>query len=962
MMLALVGLKANAAMYIIGDAPFGGWNPPVGVEMTLSNDGVTYTYNATLTSADVWFIFAEAAGNWNDVNANRYDSGMSTDMTVYADVEFTPVKGNTNKSFKFTGTVGETYTITFNPTTMKAKVSGYVAPITEYTYTVAGNNAAIFGEEWNTTLTANDMTLDETDGLYKLQKDSVEISAGYTLYYKVVQNHSWGTNWGKTPNGDNQDYTFNESGLYNLTFIFDLENEAVSLNAVPIQQGPAVNPLTGELYVLGQVNGNNWNPSTGIAMTTTDGNVFTLTDAVITEGDGGYGFFSFTSKLGVDANDWSFLSYRRGALEDGTIVTPDSAAVLAGWGTTGAFKVLPGTYDITVNLSAGTVLLTAKETPQPEVDKVYIMGNIDNHEFVPNQGVEMTYDETNKVYTAEINVHNAPENNLGYFGFTKMLAETEDGWATIAPYRFGPESVGDFEMTEALLGTNCVLAEEGYESIAIPAGTWTVTVDLVNNTFKVDGTWPTDTVIPEPELDNVYIMGNMEGYTWDAVSGVQMTYDETNKVYTAEINVVNADGHNVGYIGFTKMLADTTAEDAWAAIAPYRFGPVCDPEAENWVMLEELLGIECALATDGSYKSIAIPEGTWTVTVDLENNKFMIDGTWPVDTVVPETPDVYIIGDVNNIGWSATNGVQMTYNEETQVYTAAITTQNQGDLGVAYFGFTKMLADTTAEDAWAAIAPYRFGPVSEGAFTMTENLLGVECNLATDGSYNSIAIPEGTWTVTVDLVNNKFMIDGTWPVDTVVPEPYTGDLYILGEVNGNGWAPNTGVQMTYDAETALFTAQVTAEAQNFDEELQANYSYFSFTKLLAETADDWAAIASSRMGAVADGNFLVTDEYLGQELSLTNGEVAFKVPSGYTYDITVSVDEMYVIINKVEWELGDVNHDHFVDVADVTALIAYILGNDPERFFTTEANVDGDEQNSYDVGDVTALIAKILAN
>ena len=834
MMLALVGFNANAAMYIVGNDPFGGWNEPgLGVEMTFLADGQTYSYDFTLpgtspNEATVYFIFSTGHDTWNSVNAGRYDSGMSTDMTVYADVEFTPVQGNTNKSFKFTGTAGETYTVTFNPTTMKAKVSGYVAPVTEYTYTVAGNSAAIFGEEWNTTLAANDMTLDETDGLYKLQKDSVEISAGFTLKYKVVQNHSWGTNWGKTPGGDDQDYTFNESGLYNLTFIFDLENEAVSLNPVPIQQGPAVNPLTGELYVLGQVNGNNWNPSTGIAMTTTDGNVFTLTNAVITEGDGGYGFFSFTSKLGVDANDWSFLSYRRGALEDGTIVTPDSVAELAGWGTTDAFKVLPGTYDMVVNLSANTVLLTAVETPQPEVDKVYIMGNVNEYTWDAIHGVEMTYDETNKVYTAEVNVYNAEGNDKGFFGFTKMLADAEsetDVWAQIEPYRFGPMSEGDFVMTEELLGVACELAEEGYPSIGIPAGTWTVTVDLVSNTFTINGTWPSDTVVPEP------------------------------------------------------------------------------------------------------------------------------------------TEEVYIIGDVNNIGWSATEGVQMTYDETNAVYTAEITTQTQGELGVAYFGFTKKLADAELEtDVWQQIAPYRFGPVSEGAFVMTQELLGTNCALATDSSYNSIAIPAGTWTVTVDLVHNKFMIDGTWPVDTVVPEPYTGDLYILGEVNGNGWAPNTGVQMTYNAETALFTAQVTAEAQNFDEALQANYSYFSFTKLLAETADDWGAIAGSRMGAVADGDFLVTDEQLNKQLSLTNGEKAFKVPSGYTYDITVSVDETYVIINKVEWELGDVNHDHTVDVGDVTALIAYILGNDPGSFFTTEANVDGDAENSYDVGDVTALIAKILAN
>jgi len=63
-----------------------------------------------------------------------------------------------------------------------------------------------------------------------------------------------------------------------------------------------------------------------------------------------------------------------------------------------------------------------------------------------------------------------------------------------------------------------------------------------------------------------------------------------------------------------------------------------------------------------------------------------------------------------------------------------------------------------------------------------------------------------------------------------------------------------------------------------------------------------------------------------------------------------------------EWQLGDVNHDRSVDVADVTMLIAYILGNNPEGFYLTEANVDGDADAAIDVSDVTAAIAIVLSN
>ncbi len=63
-----------------------------------------------------------------------------------------------------------------------------------------------------------------------------------------------------------------------------------------------------------------------------------------------------------------------------------------------------------------------------------------------------------------------------------------------------------------------------------------------------------------------------------------------------------------------------------------------------------------------------------------------------------------------------------------------------------------------------------------------------------------------------------------------------------------------------------------------------------------------------------------------------------------------------------EWQLGDVNHDRLVNVADVTDLVKYILtsGAEPEVFYPAQANVDGIEP--INVADVTALIQKILQN
>ena len=57
LVVSLLTLQAGAQMYIVGDGPFGGWNPAGGVRMTAKADG---TYSLTTTvSGKVYFVFAD---------------------------------------------------------------------------------------------------------------------------------------------------------------------------------------------------------------------------------------------------------------------------------------------------------------------------------------------------------------------------------------------------------------------------------------------------------------------------------------------------------------------------------------------------------------------------------------------------------------------------------------------------------------------------------------------------------------------------------------------------------------------------------------------------------------------------------------------------------------------------------------------------------------------------------------
>ena len=213
-----------------------------------------------------------------------------------------------------------------------------------YTATITGTVYFVFGDGLN-----SDWDVFNPDHRYGPATGDENVTVG---------------NWVTTQKaGDHGSYIFTGSGD-DYTFTFDEINSQFKIEGYV----EPINPLTGHLYALGQVNGNNWNPSAGIEMNTTDENIFTLTEAEIADSGEGFGFFSFTSKLGENAEDWGFQPYRRGAAVNGTLVEDGVVAELANWGSTGAFKVVPGIYDIEVNLSENTVLLTRKGGDVPPVE------------------------------------------------------------------------------------------------------------------------------------------------------------------------------------------------------------------------------------------------------------------------------------------------------------------------------------------------------------------------------------------------------------------------------------------------------------------------------------------------------------------------------------------------------------------------------------------------------------------
>ena len=320
-----------------------------------------------------------------------------------------------------------------------------------------------------------------------------------------------------------------------------------------------------------------------------------------------------------------------------------------------------------------------------------------------------------------------------------------------------------------------------------------------------------------------------------------------------------------------------------------------------------------------------VPNATLWENADMGNCRFNVIG----DLGVEPTP-MYIIGSWD--GWAQT--IAMTLNDAgkwtiTKAMDAGVQFKFKDEDGNWYGG-----EDTNGV----------------GYFEINKDLVTSGTPITLVDGENFLIPVAGEWTFTLDPTNMTVVVSGEW---NEPQEPK--HVYILGEVNGNTWATNVGVEMATEDEVT-FTADVICGDLGMDQ--TDGYGYFSFTKKLAETPGDWSGIEYYRFGAES-ADFAVSEEMLGTELGLQAGTNAFKLADGeYTFIVNLETMKLVITKNGAAGKPGDANEDESVDVNDVTTIINYILGKNPNPFNFDNANVNGDDK--VDVMDVTLIINMIL--
>lgn len=520
MLIALVGLNANAAIYLVGNAPLGeGWDPSKGIEMTDNNDG-TYSFTTTINGT-VWFCFADGLGSnngdWDNFNQNFRFGPQKNGANEIINVgtwTATQKQGNGNGSYQFEGTGGE-YVVTFDLTNMQFKIEGYVAPIVYDVYSVAGTPASIFGAEWSETNTETEMTL--VNGLYTWTKEGVELANGTNIQFKVVGNHDWGHAWP----GSNYSYDITESGTYDLAFTFDAEAQEVGFTATKVADGPAVDDY---YIVAGTENlfGSNWNEKDSLNL--------------MTEGENG--IFTWT-KEGFEATAGTEVEFK--VVANGNWNTCWPLSDENGDNNWWYQFTQDGTYDIVITFNEETkdINMTAtKQGEEPPVEMIYTVVG-------PETIFGSDWDETDQ------------ENDM-VKGQDGIYTWTKSDVALYGNFEFKVVGNHDYEIYEWPIGMNnwvANVAEDGLYTILITFDPEAADADRITCTLTKTGD-------VEP-IEHVYTVAgteNLFGSNWDTNDEANNMVKNENGIYVWTKNGVEfAEAVNIQF----KVVQDHAWTYAW---------------------------------------------------------------------------------------------------------------------------------------------------------------------------------------------------------------------------------------------------------------------------------------------------------------------------------------------------------------------------------------------------------------
>ena len=519
------------------------------------------------------------------------------------------------------------------------------------TYVVAGP-AAMFGDNWNGTSTANTMT-EGNDGKYRLTLYNLTLTASTSYEYKVVKN---GTEW--IPNTvDNASFSVALNGAYDVTFIYDPYTGVYNVECT-LQTATG-----GETYTVAGSNtvilGSSWDP-------TDSNNDMSLVSGV----------YQLTFNDVVLSDNNPSCEFRIAVNHSWVTAYPSGNANVSGFDGS-------GTYDIVFTYNPTTHDVTGVATKHAVIVNYYVLGDEAlGLSWTPTPTTTMTYDDATGLYTYTYYVNNSGTHRFIFANGQATGYSSEqinEAWDYFnSHYRIGPIN-GDQTVTlnANMAPTQMAHGDHGAYAVTVGVGTYTIYYDPNNMTFRVAGAEP------------IYITGDLGlGLGWNYAPTTAMAYDDNTGLYSYTYKVPKQGTYN---FVFANGQAHADNDDAaWSYFnSNYRIGPNVNAE-EYIVGSDDWKSTQMAGGDHGAY-SVRLAAGNVTIYFDKAQMKFKIESNGELGE------DLYMVGGLtldDAIHYYAPNdGVLMKYDNTKKLYYLNHVTLNTN----ATFCFSRSLGSNSED-------------------------------------------------------------------------------------------------------------------------------------------------------------------------------------------------------------------------------------------------------------------------
>lgn len=578
---------------------------------------------------------------------------------------------------------------------------------------------------------------------------------------------------------------------------YDVENNQIYVEST----GGTVTPTIPEtMYIIGNINGDAWNPTNVAQMTSKGEGVFTIESVKFAEYDGFTGF-ALTENKGSNDDDWGAVNANR----FGPSVSNTKAEVgtnkVDGKGDV-TWSIDPGTYSMTFNYTEKTLVIAEvkEDTPNPPTPptpggEVQVTFNFTSLEDCASYGIDVSDDAkkadgNNSYYT----VNTATKDGITLVG--------QQGTATARGVSIYVSTATNMRVLSGNLLT--VSAPEGgyLESIEFDcAKTATTTVKkfVLQDGSKGEMTYNEKIATwTAPEGENV------NSVTFTSTGTIQINNMVVDAMLPEE-EPAEATYALVGQIGTLDMTVENNVATYSGVVKPGTFH-IVKTQGEATTNFGPDADANLPITKLGEFQA-AENDLLWILSADVADNDNGTDLSFSFDltslnltiasnevVTPPDAKSIWVVGSGDGLTWDLP-GMEVKANAEGNF---VFTVNN-----LSKFKFATVEA-TEWDDPDTGFNANAFGP--ESSFSNKVANTGGETLPIVHWGSDLLTPWPGDYTVTI---NGDVT---TMNLYTTTPEPQEAPaVYIRGDLDGNNWGAVARWQFTYNEAANNYTFNATGE-------------------------------------------------------------------------------------------------------------------------------------------------------